>query len=133
MSLKRGRPTAIHALSYLVLAGSAAALSSGPQRLAVVVPAHAGDLPRAEAALDRWPKTCSPVTQANVDLVLYYAEGEDDKEPLAALDAIASSAGRCFEHTKLVYANLTPEVSRCNTQQPDLPTMNSSRMIVSLE
>lgn len=112
MNLKRGRPTAIHALSCLFLAGSAAAASSSgsPSRLAVVVPAHAGDLPRAVSALDRWPKTCSPVTEADVDLVLYYAEGEDDTEPLAALDAIASTAGRCFGTTKLVYANLTPEV-----------------------
>lgn len=110
MGLKRGRPTAIHALLLcLVLAGSAVA-SPEPQRLAVIVPAHAGDLRRAVSALDRWPKTCSPVTQESVDLVLYYAEGEDDAEPLAARDAITSTAGRCFAHTKLVYAKLSSEV-----------------------
>eukprot|EP00903_Cladosiphon_okamuranus_P019226 g17680.t1 len=102
----------IHALSCLCLSVGLAITASTPdvpQRLAVVVPAHAGDLPRAVAALDRWPKTCSPVTLANVDLVLYYAEGEGDTEPLAALDVVASSAGSCFGNTKLVYANLTPE------------------------
>lgn len=109
MGLKRGRPAAVRALSCVFLAGSAVA-SPEPQRLAVVVPAHAGDLPRAVSALDRWPKTCSPVTEESVDLVLYYAEGEDDMEPLVALDAIASTAGACFANTKLVYANLTPEV-----------------------
>lgn len=115
MGLKRGRPTAIHALSCLFLlvglAVSASTPDDEPERLAVVVPAHAGDLPRAVSALDRWPKTCSPITKANVDLVLYYAEGEGDTEPLVALDAIASSVGRCFRNTKLVYAHLTPEVS----------------------
>lgn len=111
MGLKRGHPTAIHALSCLLLAGAAAASTPGPQRLAVVVPAHGGDLSRAVSALDRWPEVCSPVTKTNVDLVLYYAEGDDDTEPLGALDAIASTAGRCFGNTKLVYANLTPEVS----------------------
>eukprot|EP00903_Cladosiphon_okamuranus_P019225 g17679.t1 len=103
----------MHALSFLcLLAGSAVTASTppgGPQRLAVVVPAHFGDLRRAVAALHQWPNTCSPVTKANVDLVLYYAGEEGDTEPLAALDAIASSAGRCFGNAKLVYANLTPE------------------------
>ena len=111
MSLRRGRSTALQALSCLSFA-RLVATSSSPcsQRLAVVVPAHRGDLPRAVSALDRWPKSCAPATQANVDLVLYYAEGEDDTEPLAALEAIASTAGRCFGDTKLVYANLIPEV-----------------------
>lgn len=114
MGLKRRRPTAVSALSCLVLAGSALTASSSaaptPDRLAVVVPAHAGDLPRAVSALDQWPKSCSPVTQENVDLVLYYAEGEEDAGPAPALEAIASSAGRCFANTKLVYANLSDEV-----------------------
>lgn len=113
MGLKRSRPAAVHALSCLVLAGSALAASSStpePERLAVVVPAHAGDLPRAVSALDQWPKNCSPVTQQNVDLVLYYAEGEEDAGPAAALEVIASSAGRCFANTKLIYANLNEEV-----------------------
>lgn len=113
MGLKRRRATAVRALSCLVLAGSALTACSAkrePDRLAVVVPTHAGDLPRAVSALDQWPKECSPITQENVDLVLYYAEGEEDEAPVAALEVIASSAGRCFANTKLVYANLNAEV-----------------------
>lgn len=116
MGLKRGRPTAIHALSCLVWAASAAAFTE-PQRLAVVVPAHAGDLPRTVSALDRWPKTCSPITQESVDLVLYYAEGEDDTEPLDALDTITSTAGNCFADTKLIYANLSLEVRQTDRRR----------------
>ena len=114
MGLKRHRPTAMNLLSSLaLLAGTAAAAAdeSASQRLAVIVPAHAGDLSRAVSALDRWPQACSPVTQQNVDLVLYYAEGEDDSGPSEALEGIAAGAGRCFESTKLVYANLNEEVS----------------------
>lgn len=104
----------LRALSCLALASWAVASASASeaQRLAVVVPAHAGDLPRAVSALDRWPTTCSPVTKENVDLVLYYAEGEDDPEPATALETISSTAGRCFANTKLVYANLDAEVRR---------------------
>lgn len=105
---------ALRVLSCLALASwaSAEASPSGSQRLAVVVPAHEGDLPRAVSALDRWPSTCSSVTQENVDLVLYYAEGKEDPEPAIAVDAISSGAGRCFSNTKLVYANMDPEVRR---------------------
>lgn len=104
---------AVHALSCLALAGSALTTSAATPAsdwLAVVVPAHAGDLWRAVSALAKWPKNCSPVIQENVDLVLYYAEGEEDAGPAAALEAVASSAGRCFASTKLVYANLREEV-----------------------
>ncbi len=112
MGLKRYRPTAMNALSsLLLLAGTAGASDSSAQRLAVVVPAHAGDLSRAVSSLDRWPQECSPVTQDNVDLVLYYAEGEEDSGPSTALDAITASAGRCFSNTRLIYANLNEEVS----------------------
>lgn len=113
MCFKRRRPTAVSALSCLVLAGSALTACSAtrePDHLAVVVPAHAGDLPRAVSALDQWPKECSPITQENVDLVLYYAEGEEDEAPAAALEVIASTTGRCFANTKLVYAHLNEEV-----------------------
>ncbi|CAB1103554.1 unnamed protein product [Ectocarpus sp. CCAP 1310/34] len=80
------------------------------QRLAVVVPAYKGDLDRAVASLGRWPTDCSSVTQRNVDLVLYYAEGEEDAAPVdAATTALAESAGRCFAKTLTVYAHLSEE------------------------
>lgn len=81
------------------------------QRLAVVVPAHAGDLYRALASLSRWPSTCSPVTQAQVDLVLYKAETEDDLS-YGALRLLENTAGRCFANTKIVYGALTKEVRK---------------------
>lgn len=81
------------------------------QRLAVVVPAYRGDLDRAVASLERWPSNCSPLTLQNVDLVLYYAEGEEDSvEVDAAAGAIADSAGRCFANLRTVYAHLEKEV-----------------------
>lgn len=81
------------------------------QRLAVVVPAYRGDLERVVSSLGRWPSTCSPVTEQNVDLVLYYAEGEEDSAAVeAAFDVIAASAGRCFSKTKTVFAHLEKEV-----------------------
>lgn len=52
-----------------------------------------------------------PLTQRNVDLVLYYAEGEEDEGAASALSEIEDTAGRCFAETKLVYADLTEEVS----------------------
>ena len=81
------------------------------QRLAVVVPAYRGDLERAVSSLGRWPSSCSPVTEQNVDLVLYYAEGEEDSAAVkAAFDVIEASAGRCFSKTKTVFAHLAEEV-----------------------
>lgn len=83
------------------------------QRLAVVVPAYEGDLDRAVASLGRWPTDCSSVTQENVDLVLYYAEGEEDAASVdAATTALAESAGRCFAKTLTVYAHLSEEVRK---------------------
>ncbi|CAN0091222.1 unnamed protein product [Scytosiphon promiscuus] len=80
------------------------------QRLAVVVPAYQGDLKRAVASLQQWPTSCSPVTKGNVDLVLYYAEGEEDASDVdAAAAAIVNSAGHCFRETLTVYAHLSEE------------------------
>eukprot|EP00752_Nemacystus_decipiens_P007288 g6521.t1 len=80
------------------------------QRLAVVVPAYVGDLDRAVSSLGRWPSSCSPITQQNVDLVLYYAEGEEDAAAVdAAAAAVAQTAGRCFSKTLTVYAHLSEE------------------------
>lgn len=100
------------------LAGSVAAAiptttvqQDAQQRLAVVVPAYVGDLDRAVSSLGRWPATCSPITQQNVDLVLYYAEGEEDAAAVdAAVAVVAETAGRCFSKTLTVYAHLSEEV-----------------------
>eukprot|EP00903_Cladosiphon_okamuranus_P009984 g9470.t1 len=80
------------------------------KHLAVVVPAYQGDLDRAVASLERWPTNCSPLTVENVDLVLYYAEGEEDRSAVEeAAGAIASTAGRCFANLRIVYAHLEKE------------------------
>lgn len=90
------------------------------QRLAVVVPAYVGDLDRAVSSLGRWPSTCSLITQQNVDLVLYYAEGEEDAAAVdAAAAVVAETAGRCFSKTLTVYAHLSEEVreSACTMER----------------
>ena len=95
------------------LAGCAATAfaQESQQRLAVVVPAYVGDLDRAVSSLGRWPSTCSTITQQNVDLVLYYAEGEEDAAAVdAAAATVAATAGRCFSKTLTVYAHLSEEV-----------------------
>lgn len=79
------------------------------QRLAVVVPAHSGDLYRALASLSKWPTKCSPVTRAHVDLVLYKAEAEDELS-FGALRLLENTAGICFANTKIVHGALTKEV-----------------------
>lgn len=97
-------------MDHLSSAGVTTFRSSAPsRRLAVVVPAHAGDLYRALASLSKWPSACSPVTQANVDLVLYKAETEDELS-YGALRLLQVTAGRCFAKTKIVYGALTKEV-----------------------
>ena len=84
---------------------------SPTNRLAVVVPTHRGELPRAVSSLQRWPSSCSPVTKRSVDLVLYYAEGDEDSAVVAeAVQAIAATAGLCFATTRVVYANVNEEV-----------------------
>lgn len=79
------------------------------RRLAVVVPAHAGDLSRVVESLERWPRTCSPITKQHADLVLYYAEGTDEKLD-AVVPILTETAGSCFANTKIVYAHLAEEV-----------------------
>lgn len=90
----------------------AEALDHG-RRLAVVVPTYRGDLERAVASLGRWPsRDCSPLTQQSVDLVLYYGEGEEDREAVdAAAETVSETAGRCFAATRTVYAHVAEEVS----------------------
>lgn len=86
-------------------------LALSPQALAVVVPAHSGDLQRAVASLARWPTACSPVTLKHVELVLYYAEGPDDNTWSDDIIAeLAQTGGRCFARTSAIFGNLTEEV-----------------------
>lgn len=82
-----------------------------PRRLAVVVPAHGGDLRRALASLAKWPKACSPVTLRHVELVLYYAGAEDDPGwSDDVLPELEQTGGSCFARTSVVFGNLTDEV-----------------------
>ena len=86
--------------------------SMSSQRLAVVIPCYRGDLYRTVASLERWPTECSPITLRNMDLVLYYAEGEEDKLAVtSAVSTISAKAGQCFAKTRMVYANLDNVVS----------------------
>eukprot|EP00752_Nemacystus_decipiens_P001258 g1256.t1 len=82
---------------------------AGDELLAVVVPAHRGDLDLAVHSVANWPvpASCSALTERNVDLVLYYAGGEEDKDAVAAAaDSIAKTGGRCFANTRTVFAEL---------------------------
>lgn len=96
-----------------VMVRAHAAAAAAARRLAVVVPAHAGDLGKALSSLATWPTTCHSSTLVNADLILYYAGGEED-DVAAVLPALAQTGGRCFANTRLVLANLTPEVSLLN-------------------
>lgn len=77
--------------------------------MAVVVPVWEGDLDRALDSVSRWPSTCSEVTQNNVDLILYKAEGDEESSG-TILPVLERTAGRCFSKTKIVYAHLAEEV-----------------------
>lgn len=82
------------------------------RRLAVVVPAHAGDLRKALASLARWPKACSDTTLQHVELVLYYAgSSDDDGWSESVLPELEETAGNCFSRTTVIFGNLTDEVS----------------------
>ena len=79
--------------------------------LAVVVPTHRGELPRVASSLQQWPSSCSPVTKRSVDLVLYYAEGDEDSEAAKeVVEVTTATAGLCFATTRVVYAYLDDEV-----------------------
>lgn len=82
------------------------------QRLAVVIPSYRGDPYRTVASFERWPTECSPVTLEKMDIVLYYAKGEEDNlSVIPAVKAISATAGRCLGKTRTLYANLDKEVS----------------------
>lgn len=109
----------------LVLGASALHVSAHDELLAVVVPAHRGDLDLAVHSITNWPlqARCSPLTEQNVDLVLYYAGSseEDDEAVSAAADTIAKTAGRCFANTRTVFAELEKKVRPIRTSTRKLP------------
>eukprot|EP00903_Cladosiphon_okamuranus_P005533 g5510.t1 len=93
-----------------LLPGNKQEVEVDEQRLAVVVPAHGGDLRRALASLARWPEACSPVTLRHVELVLYYAGAEDDSGwSNDVLPELERTGGKCFARTSAVFGNLTHE------------------------
>lgn len=77
--------------------------------LAVVVPIHSGDITRAFVALGRWPTTCYHNTLANVDLIVYHADYPREAE---LLPLVPERASRCFRSTRIINANLSPEVGQ---------------------
>lgn len=84
------------------------------RKLAVVVPIHEGDSDRAMAALSKWPTTCYSNTLMGMDLIIYKAEAiTSASRPTMVPDR----ASLCFRNTKVVSANLQPEVGVC---RPDL-------------
>ena len=111
----------------LVLGASALHVSAHNELLAVVVPAHRGDLELAVHSMTNWP--CNPYQQHKhptqaMDLVLYYAgssEEDDDEAVSAAADTIAKTAGRCFANTRTVFAELEQKVRPIRTSTRKLP------------
>jgi len=81
------------------------------RRLAVIVPAHGGDLRKALKSLSAWPRACSQTTLRHVDLILYYAGSDDDDDwDYSILPELKRTGGRCFSRTSAIFGNLTAEV-----------------------
>eukprot|EP00903_Cladosiphon_okamuranus_P017930 g16498.t1 len=79
-------------------------------RLAVVVPTYSGDLKEAVAALSSWPTVCSAITLRSMQLVLYYSGTmEDGVWSEGIIRDLEQTGGRCFEQTRVVFADLDPE------------------------
>ncbi|CAM9264062.1 unnamed protein product [Choristocarpus tenellus] len=76
--------------------------------MAVVVPAHEGDLDLALGSILQWPSKCSNLRRRNMDLIVYYA-GREDSTSSRALDELKRSSVSCFKSTKIIYARLTEE------------------------
>ena len=84
---------------------------SGPL-LGIVVPLVAGDIARGVESIKRWPIRCTENTINRVDLILYFAG-----EPLLELERqlkVASGSTSCFKTTRMVSADLRPEVRVVN-------------------
>lgn len=81
---------------------------------AVVVPAHAGDIGEAVVALSNWPSVCSAVTLHRMQLVLYYSgTAEDGVWSDETVTTVAKTGGRCFQRTRVVFADLDDKVIPC--------------------
>ncbi|CAM9592837.1 unnamed protein product, partial [Choristocarpus tenellus] len=74
-------------------------------QMAVVVPAHEGDIDLVLRSIRQWPSRCSNLRLMNMDLVLYYA-GTEDTASRRVLDELKHSSLPCFKWTKLIYARL---------------------------
>ena len=84
---------------------------SGPL-LGIVVPLVAGDIIHGMESIKRWPIRCTENTINRVDLILYFAG-----IPLLELDRqlkVASGSTSCFKTTRVVSADLRPEVRVMN-------------------
>lgn len=81
------------------------------RKLAVVVPTHAGDLADALVALSSWPDVCSAIALAHMQLVLYYSGNVGDGAwSDDVIPTVERTGGRCFERTRVVFADLDKEV-----------------------
>lgn len=82
------------------------------RKMAVIVPIHDGDKFRAMDAISRWPHKCQRNIVEHMDLIIYKAEppqpGPDGDAFL--LSKVPHEASACFRSTKIVSANLLPEV-----------------------
>lgn len=82
------------------------------RKLGVVVPTHPGDLEEAVEALSSWPNVCSAVSLHRMELVLYYSGRRGDGVwSEQAISTVKKTGGRCFERTKVVFADLDKEVT----------------------
>lgn len=97
------------------------------RKLAVMVPAHGGDLRKALKSLSAWPKACSQTTLRHVDLILYYAGSDDDEGwDDSVLPELERTGGRCFLRTSVIFGNLNAEV-RARSKPHLLATLHPSQ------
>lgn len=101
--------------------------------LAVVVPTHAGDIEDAVAAISSWPVSCSAATLHRMQLVLYYSGGVGDAAwSDEIIEVVAQTGGRCFERTRVIFANLDPKVRVCQVLGQQCPLSRASRRFLVL-
>lgn len=98
-------------------------------RLVVITPFHGGDVDDLKESLSvGWYHRCrhNEAAKRNIDLVLYYAGGED-KHSLGAWETVLPAlTGRCFRNVKLAFAWLTDE----ENVYPMGPTLMFYKMFV---
>lgn len=93
--------------------------SAGMRKMAIVVPMYAGDLEEAVVALSAWPNTCSTQSLQYMELVVYFAGGEnEEKWSDDVLLAVEETGGRCFLRTRAVFAHLEEKVRLSEMKVP---------------